>query len=71
VSESEAKRNRKRKKGPRRAREGVPGILPARRSTLWDWIKRGRIPAPVYPFGKRIPCWPVEVVRSLLAQHQK
>jgi hypothetical protein len=66
VSEAEAKRNRRRRKGPRRAREGVPGLLPVSRSTAWDWIRRRRIPAPCYPFGPRIPCWSVEVVRSLL-----
>lgn len=71
VSEAEAKKNRKRGKGPKRAREGTRGILPARRSTLWDWVKRGRIPPPQYPFGPRIPCWSVDVIRSLLNQSDK
>jgi hypothetical protein len=65
VSEEAAERNRDREKGPRRARSGLPGILPWSSATLWRKVGRGEFPAPI-KLSEKITAWRVEDIRAWL-----
>jgi len=65
VTPDEAERNKKLGKGPRRPRQGVPGIFPVSRTTWYDGIAKGIYPPPV-KLGSRAVAWRVEDVFKLL-----
>lgn len=44
----------------------TPAIIPVSKTTWFRGIKQGRFPKPVFPFGPRIACYPVETIRELL-----
>jgi prophage regulatory protein len=47
----------------------VPAIVPVGRSTLYEWIKQGRFPAPV-KLGPKATGFRVEDVRTWLASRE-
>ena len=49
VTECEAESNRISKRGPRKPRAAVAGVLPIKKSTWWAGVKSGRFPKPVKP----------------------
>lgn len=65
VTPEQAEANRKRGKGPRRARPGVAPILPVSNATLWRRVKEGTFPKPV-KLSERVTAWRVEDVRQWL-----
>lgn len=79
VTEEEAERNRalaleaahagRQFTRPRRARDGVQGVLPWGRTFLYDQISAGRFPSPL-KVGRRA-MWHVDDVRRALAELAK
>ena len=65
VSAEQAQANKKTKKGIRRARAAVAGLIPVKRSTWWAGVKVGRFPKPV-KLGPRTTAWRVEDIRALI-----
>lgn len=65
VTDDQAKRNRERGCGPRRARPAIQPIIPVSRSTWWQGVKEGRFPAPV-KIGPRVTAWRSSDVFALL-----
>lgn len=65
VTPEQAERNRERGKGPRRPRDGQPGIVPFSSATLWRKVKSGEFPAPS-KLSERVTAWRVEDVRQWL-----
>ena len=65
VTPEQAERNRERGKGPRRPREGRPGIVPFSSATLWRKVKSGEFPTPA-KLSERVTAWRVEDVRQWL-----
>ena len=65
VTEREAESNRTSKRGPRKARTAVAGVLPIKKSTWWAGVKSGRFPKPV-KLGSRVAVWRVADIRQLL-----
>ena len=45
---------------------GVPAIVPVSSATLWRMVKAGDFPPPV-KLSQRVTAWPVESVRSWMA----
>jgi prophage regulatory protein len=54
-------------KKPTPSDPGLPALVPISASTLWQWVKDGRFPAPVR-LGPRTTAWKVEHVRRFLEQ---
>lgn len=48
-------------------RRGQPALIPISRTTLWNWVRNGRFPAP-HKLGPNVTAWRVEDVRELLAR---
>ena len=67
VSEDQAKENRASGKGPKRKRDGIPAIIPVKKSCWWDGVKTGRFPKPVKLGPGRVTVWRVEDIRALIA----
>ena len=44
---------------------GLPALVPVSASTLWQWVRDGKFPAPV-KLGPRTTAWSVESVRAYL-----
>ncbi len=65
VTPEQAERNRVRGKGPRRPRDGSPGLVPFSSATLWRKVKAGDFPAPT-KLSERVTAWRVEDVRQWL-----
>ncbi len=68
VTEEQAETNRKRGKGPRKARPAIPPLIPVGRSSWWDGVRTKRYPQPVKTLGPRITAWRVEDIRALIEQ---
>lgn len=68
VTEEQAASNCKTGKGPKRARPGIPAVIPVSPATWWAGVKTGRFPKGVKPFGGNTTMWRVEDIRALLAQ---
>lgn len=67
VTEKQAAENRKRGKGPKRPRPGIPAIVPVGKSCWWAGVASGRFPAPVKVGTGRGSFWKVESIRALIA----
>lgn len=50
----------------RKTRPPIVGVFPFALSTFWGLVKAGRLPKPIHPFGPRMPCYDVKVIRKLL-----
>lgn len=46
---------------------GLPALVPVSASTLWQWVRNGKFPAPV-KLGPRTTAWSVESIRAYLKQ---
>lgn len=51
--------------GNPRAVPPIPALVPIARSTLWEWVRSGKFPAPV-KLSARVTVWRAEDVRSFL-----
>lgn len=67
VTEEQAASNRKSGKGPKRARTGIPAIIPVSPATWWAGCKSGRFPRGVKLAGGNITMWRVEDIRAWLS----
>jgi predicted DNA-binding transcriptional regulator AlpA len=47
------------------AKNGIPALIPVKKSTWWVGVKTGRFPAPI-KLGTRITMWRVEDIRALI-----
>ena len=65
VTPEQAEANKRRGKGPKRARSGTPAIVPWSSATLWRKIKAGQFCAPV-KISAGITAFRVEDVRQWL-----
>ena len=43
-------------------------VLPIKRSTVWLWVRQGRFPAPVRPFGSFCTVWKREDILAWLSK---
>ena len=43
-------------------------VVPIKRSTVWLWVRTGRFPAPIRPFGKFCTVWRREDVLAWLSK---
>lgn len=43
-------------------------VLPIKRSTVWLWVRQGRFPAPVRPFGSFCTVWKREEILAWLSK---
>lgn len=43
-------------------------VLPIKRSTVWLWVRQGRFPAPVRPFGGFCTVWKREDIIAWLSK---
>ena len=43
-------------------------VLPIKRSTVWLWVRQGRFPAPVRPFGGYCTVWKREDIVAWLSK---
>lgn len=66
VTPEQAAANKIRGKGPRRARPGIPAIVPWSSASLWRHVKQKTFPAPV-KLSERVTAWSVESVSKWLA----
>ena len=66
VTEEQAASNCKTGKGPKRARPGIPAVIPVSPATWWAGIKTGRFPKGEKPFGGNVTMWRAESIRALL-----
>jgi prophage regulatory protein len=41
-------------------------VLPIKRPTVWAWVKQGRFPQPIRPFGKFCTVWKREDILEWL-----
>lgn len=41
-------------------------VLPIKRPTIWSWVKQGRFPQPIRPFGKFCTVWKREDILEWL-----
>lgn len=46
-------------------KHGIPGVIPVSKSTLWEWVRQGKFPAPV-KISSRITCWKIEDIRAFI-----
>lgn len=67
VTEVQAEQNRNRGKGPKRPRQGIPAVVPVKKSTWWLGCQSGRYPKPKKLPGGRGTFWRVEDIRALIA----
>lgn len=67
VTANQASQNRKTGKGPKRARPGLPAIIPVSPATWWNGVKSGRFPPGVKLSGG-ITVWRVEDIRKYLEE---
>ena len=42
-------------------------VLPIKRSTVWLWVRQGRFPSPVRPFGNYCTVWKREEILAWLS----
>ncbi|EUC68046.1 transcriptional regulator [Alcanivorax sp. 97CO-5] len=66
ITEKQAANNRKKGKGPKRAKPGIPAIIPVSPSTWWAGVKSGRFPKGEKPFGGNTTMWRAESICALL-----
>lgn len=43
-------------------------VVPIKRSTVWLWVRTGRFPAPIRPFGKFCTVWRREDILAWLSK---
>ena len=67
VTEAQAEENKQRGKGPRRARQGIPAIIPLKKSAWWMGCASGRFPAPVRIGESSRAFWRASDIQALLA----
>jgi predicted DNA-binding transcriptional regulator AlpA len=53
-----------------KARPASQGILPIGETTLREWIKAGRFPAPV-KIGDSVTAWSIDAIEAWLEQHTR
>lgn len=68
VTEEQAAGNRKTGKGIKRARPGIPALIPVSAATWFAGCKSGRFPPGTKPAGGNITLWRVEDIRAWLEQ---
>lgn len=66
VTEEQAATNRKTGKGIKRARPGIPALIPVSAATWFAGCKSGRFPKGEKPFGGNVTMWRAESIRALL-----
>jgi hypothetical protein len=64
VTEDQARMNRARKRGPKRARNAIPALIPVAPSTWWNWVREGRAPKPAKIGG--VTVWKAAQIRALI-----
>ena len=69
VTEKEAAENRRKGKSPKRPRKAIAPVIPVRKSTWWDWVKRGRAPKPIELYG--VTVWRRSDIARLIEQAGK
>jgi hypothetical protein len=52
----------------RKVNPPVRGIFPFSHSVLYEAIRQGRLPKPIYPFGPRLPLWPKRAIHRCIAE---
>jgi prophage regulatory protein len=55
------------KPNPDKGEVGYPALCPVSASTLWQWVRDKKFPAPI-KLGPRVTAWKVEDVRAYLEQ---
>jgi len=65
VTKEQAEENRRKGKGHKRPRAGIPAIIPVGRSAWWAGVKSGRYPQPV-KLTPGTTVWRVEDIRNLI-----
>jgi len=65
VTEAQAAENKQRGKGPRRARKGIPAIVPVKKSTWWAGVG-SRFPAPIRIGENSRPFWRASDIQALM-----
>lgn len=68
VTENQAAENRRKGKGPKRARAAVQGLIPVSRSTFYLGMKTGKFPKPVRGICERATFYRVSEVMAFLAK---
>lgn len=68
VTEEQAAINRKTGKGIKRARPGIPALIPVSAATWFAGCKSGRFPPGTKAAGGNITLWRVEDIRAWLEQ---
>jgi hypothetical protein len=48
-------------------RDGIPPIIPVKKSTWWLGVRSGKFPKPI-KLGPRTTAWRVEDIRALISQ---
>lgn len=46
-------------------KEGIPPMIPVAKSTIWEWVKAGKFPAPV-KLGQATTCWRLSDIQRFL-----
>ncbi len=46
----------------------VLSVVPIKRSTIWLWVRQGRFPAPIRPFGRGCTVWRREDILAWLSK---
>jgi prophage regulatory protein len=46
-------------------KDGIPPMIPVSRSTIWQWVKDGKFPAPV-KLGQATTCWKMSSVQQFI-----
>lgn len=47
------------------SKKGIPPLIPVKKTTWWDGVRKGRFPKPV-KLGPRVTVWRVEDIRALI-----
>lgn len=71
VTEKQAEDNRKRKKGPKRARSAVPALIPVKKSCWWAGVQSCRFPKPVKIGNGRGTFWRAADIQKLISSASK
>lgn len=67
VTEEQAAQNRERGKGPKRSRQGIPPVIPIKKSSWWAGCKSGRYPKPIKIGNGGGTFWRAADIRALIA----
>ena len=51
--------------GNSKANPPIPAIIPVSKSTIWEWVKIGRFPAPI-KLSSKVTVWKVEDIVAVI-----